>query len=170
MDEQRTPTGYQKLVEKITPPVPPQRTAEDELDSLINVLKRREEGGLTGQSRKDPLQSLREMMINELVPIFVEIVEKYSKSGIAMQMDASNFLEGGREIRFEFGIGAYRSHLQGTITGEAIAFHETRYSPDFHGELTAGPMIRLRYLNGKTFREFICERLSTMIRTATRRR
>jgi len=170
MGEQRTPTGYQKLVEKTTPPVPPQRTAEDELDSLINVLKRREEEGLSGQAHKDPMQTLREMMVNELVPIFVEIVEKYSNSGISMQMDASNFLEGGREIRFEFGVGAFRSHLQGTITGEAIAFHETRYSPDFHGELTAGPMIRLRYLNGKTFREFICERLSTLIRTATRRR
>lgn len=170
MAEQRNPTGYQKLVEQTTPPLPPRRTAEDELDSLINVLKRREENGLSGHSVQDPLQALRKMMINELVPIFVEIVEKYSKAGISMQMDASNFLEGGREIRFELGIGEYRSHLQGTITGEAIAFHETRYSPDFHGELTAGPMIRLRYLNGKTFREFICERLSTLIRTATRRR
>lgn len=170
MTEQNHSTGYQKLVEQTTPPPRPQRTSEDELDSLINILKRRDEEGMQKSGFRDPLQALREMMVNELVPVFVDIVEKYSQSGISLQMDASNFLEGGREIRFEFGIGEYRSHLQGTVTGEAIAFHETRYSPDFHGELTAGPMIRLRYLNAKTFREFICERLSTLIRTATRRR
>ena len=170
MAEEKIPTGYQQLVEKTQVPPRPKRTAEDDLDSLIDILKHRDKEGLQDHASRDPLQALREMMVNDLVPVFVEIVEKYSRSGISLQMDASNFLEGGREIRFEFGIGEYRSQLQGTVTGDAIAFHETRYSPDFHGELTAGPMIRLRYLNARTFREFICERLTTLIRTATRRR
>ena len=170
MEQQKKTTGYKQLVEQTYVAPKPEPTSEDDLDSLIKILKRREEEGVQGHTRKDPLQTLREMMINDLVTVFVEIVEKYSKAGISMQMDASSFLEGGREIRFEFGLGEYRSLLQGTVTAEAIAFHETRYSPDFHGELTAGPMIRLRYLNADTFREFICERLATLLRTATRRR
>ncbi len=104
------------------------------------------------------------------MPIFVELMEKYSTSGISMHMDASNFLQGGREISFEFGLGEYRAHLLGTVTTEAIAFHETRYNPEVQGELVSGPMLRLRNLTGETFRNFICERLTTLLRYAMRRR
>ena len=86
-----------------------------------------------------------------------------------MQMDASNFLQGGREISFEFGIGKHRVKLQGTVTNEAIAFHETRYSPNVRGELMSGPMLRTRNLDAQPFREFVCERLPVLLRQAMRR-
>lgn len=152
--------------------VPRNCAPEEELDSLITLLKERRRQGANqaGSLAPDPIQSLRELTLSELVPVFVELMEKYSKSGVSMQMDASNFLEGGREIRFEFGIGEYRTQLLGTVTTEAIAFHETRYTPDVHGELVSGPMLRLRNFTGQTFRNFVCERLTVLLRAAMRRR
>lgn len=145
---------------------------EDKLDSLVTALaEQREEGsGPGGALEPDRIQLLRKLMLEELIPIFVELVEKYSQSGFILHMDASNFLEGGREIRFEFAIGEYRTELLGTVTTEAIAFHETRYNPQVQGELISGPMLRLRRLDGPSFRDFICERLLVVGRSSARRR
>lgn len=173
MSTPSTASSYRELVRRKTPPPnETERSAEDELDSLIGFLRQRQkEGdGEAGALKPDAVQALRRLAINELIPVFVELVEKYSKAGISMQMDASNFLEGGREIKFEFGIGEHRSQLLGTVTTEAVAFHETRYDPDVQGELISGPMLRLRGLNGRVFRDFICERLALLIRAAMRRR
>ena len=169
MPTRGAPTGYEQLMHRTRPPTPPPpRRAEDQLDGLISRLQaqqRCEDESVT----PDPIEALREMMLKEFIPIFVELVDKYSKSGISLQMDASNLLQGGRELTFEFGVGEYRVQLGGTVTSEAIAFHETRYSPDVRGELISGPMLRLRQLNGTTFREFVCERLAVLLRTAMRR-
>lgn len=148
------------------------RETESELDSLVPVLKKRDgdnraTGGAGGPER---LQTLRKLMLEKLIPVFVELVEKYSEAGFAMQMDASNFLEGGREIRFEFGIGDFRTELLGTVTTEAIAFHETRFSPNVYGDLISGPMLRLHTLDSTTFRDFVCERLLVLARSRLRRR
>ena len=154
-----------------SPSSPPGKNLENELDALIHVIKRRtQEPADDGHGDQSPLQSLRRLMVNELVPVFMDLVDKYSKANISLQMDASNFLEGGREIKFEFTTGEYRTQLHGTVTDEGIAFHEVRYSPEFHGELATGPMLRLRQLNAKTFREFICDQLTHLLRTSLRRR
>lgn len=165
-DEQ---SAYEQLIGKTRVDPLPARSTESELDSLLSTMRERGEAN-GGRIASDPMKRLRELTVNVLVPVFVELVEKYSKNGISMQMDASNLLEGGREIRFEFGLGETRTQLLGTATTEGIAFHETRYTPDSHGELASGPMLRLRHLNEKVFREFICERLAQMVRNATRRR
>lgn len=173
MSTPRTPRSFRELVQRTRPALkPPPPTAEEELDSLIGALssRRLEDADKDGGLKSDAIEALRSQTIDELIPVFVELVEKYSKSGVSLQMDASNFLEGGREIRFEFGLGDYRTQLLGTVTTEAIAFHETRYSPDVQGELISGPMLRLRGLDGRTFRDFICQRLTLLIRAATRRR
>ncbi len=148
------------------------RKIEDELDSLIPSLIERQKqvSSQTGGHDPDRIRALRELTLREFIPIFVELVEKYSESGMTMQMDASNFLEGGRELRFAFGIGEYRTELLGTVTTEAIAFHETRYSPEVTGELVSGPMLRLRNLNGEIFRDFVCDRLMVLVRSVMRRR
>jgi hypothetical protein len=168
----QTPTTYQELVRQAQPPVREAKTPETELDGLIKMLTERRDkaGQAEGATVPDPIQALRENTINEFIPIFVELVEKYSASGIMMEMDASNLLQGGRDIKFEFAIGEFRSQLQGTATTEAIAFHETRCAPDIRGELTSGPMLRLRNLTGQVFRDFVCERLAILMRTALRRR
>ncbi len=171
MTKSHSPIGYRELVSRLQPPTKrTERSSEEELDALIETLKeRQQQAGVDGELTPDAIHTLRELTINELVPTFVELVEKYAKSSVSMQMDASNFLEGGREIRFEFGFGEYRTHLLGTVTTEAIAFHETRYAPNVQGELVSGPMLRLRGLNGQVFRDFICERLTLLLRIATRR-
>lgn len=144
---------------------------EGNLDTLLGQMRERSERQGAAESKAgDRVQKFRELLVNELITVFVELVEKYSKNGISMQMDASNFLEGGRELTFEFALGEFRSQLHGTITSEGVAFHEVKYSPDFHGELTAGPMLRIRQLTAESFREFICDRLSRLIRMAMRRR
>ncbi len=173
MSTRPSPGSYRELVHHTHPAgSATARSAEDELDSLIDSLRERqqESGGEEAVLKPDAVQALRKLTINELIPVFVELVEKYSKAGISMQMDASNFLEGGREIKFEFGIGEHRSQLLGTVTTEAVAFHETRYDPDVKGELISGPMLRLRGLDGRAFRDFICERVGLLIRAAMRRR
>ena len=146
------------------------RNTESELDSLMPILKKQDADGLGSgkSSTSERLQALRDLMLKKLIPVFVELVEKYSDAGFTMQMDASNFLEGGREIRFEFGIGDFRTELLGTVTTEAIAFHETRYSPNIHGDLISGPMLRLHTLNSTTFRDFVCERLLIIARSRLR--
>ena len=171
LSPKNTSSGYRQLVKKTTPPPPPTRNVEGELDSLIAIMKKRERERTaeTAPDKPDPIQVLRELTRSELVSIFVGLMEKYSAAGISMEMDASNFLEGGREIKFEFGLGEYRTHLHGTVTTEAIAFHETRYAPDVRGELVSGPMLRLRHLDGQVFREFLCERLTILLRSAIRR-
>lgn len=168
----KTASTYRELVERVQPPEEPDAPApEQELDALVKTLQERE-CAAKGSTvpKQDPIHVLRELTINELVPVFVELVEKYSQAGISLQMDASNFLEGGRELRFEFGIDEHRIQLLGTVTTEAIAFHETRFSPDVQGELLSGPMLRLRGLNGEVFRSFICQRLSIMLRAVMRKR
>ena len=168
----REASGYHRLVGRTRLPPPPQKNVECELDALVNALEERQKTakGEAPARAVDPIRALREMTVRELVPVFVELVEKYSKSGISLQMDASSLLEGGREIKFEFGIGEHRVQLQGTATSDAIAFHEVRYAPDIDGQLLAGPMLRLKQLNAKTFREFVCERLAVLLRSATRRK
>jgi hypothetical protein len=165
-----TQSQYRQLIEKTKPGQPSRKSAEGELDRMLAVLEeeKRAEKRPQSKTKADPLQMLREQMIREFVPIFVELVEKYSKSGLAMHMDASNLLEGGREIEFEFGMGGVRIELQGTVTSDSIAFHEVRNAPHIEGQLVAGPMLRLKSLNGQTFRDFVCARLALLIKLASR--
>jgi hypothetical protein len=60
--------------------------------------------------------------------------------------------------------------LDGTATPSGIAFHETRFSNSVLGVVTTGPMLGARTLSGQTFREFICERVGQLVRSAVRRR
>ncbi|UCE58719.1 MAG: hypothetical protein JSU63_14900 [Phycisphaerales bacterium] len=172
MSQEERATSYRALIKKTTPPPPQDKSVEGDLDTLLAHLLEREGESAEGAKpdKADPVETLRELTRTELVTVFIELKEKYAKSGIFMEMDASSFLSGGREIKFEMGLGEYRANLHGTVTSEAIAFHETRHSPDMHGELVSGPMLRLRGLDATMFREFICERLTLLLRTIARAR
>lgn len=164
----RPKTAYGELARKRhSSPAQPDR-AEDALDTLVLQLKKAERQPADTPAATDPIQVVREQMLTEFIPIFLELADKYGESKIAMEMDASNLLKGGREIEFQFSVGEYRSKLHGTVTTEAIAFHETRYTPSIAGELTSGPMLRLRGLTGEVFRNFLCERLGVLLRAALR--
>lgn len=166
------PSTYQELVASLKPQAAKSRSAESQLDKLLAAVEERERRlrEVDTKAPSEPMQLLREMVVNELIPVFVGLVEKYSSRGISMQMDASSLLEGGREIAFEFGLGGYRIQLEGTVTNDSIAFHEVRNSPEVHGQLMAGPMLRLRQLDATSFREFVCDRLTLLLRFAARRR
>jgi hypothetical protein len=170
----QTPISYRDLVRRTSVPAgPPPRNPENELDSLIvNLKDRRQQSPVVdpGVPAPDRMQQLRELMANELAGVFNELAEKYASSGISMQMHASNFLQGGRELKLEFAIGDHRTQMHGTVTSEAIAFQETRHTPEIRGELVSGPMLRTRALNAETFRNFVCERLAVLLRGAMRRR
>jgi len=165
------PTRSHTSLSPLATPKAQKLKAECELDSLLVQMREQEKQKITSEAKaNDRVQRFRELLVNELITVFIELVEKYSKTGVSMQMDASNFLEGGRELKFEFALGEFRSQLQGTVTSEGVAFQEVKYSPDFHGELTAGPMLRIRHLTPDLFREFICGRLALLIRMTMKRR
>lgn len=166
------PSSYRELVLQTRPPAKPvPLTPEEELDSLLGTYQQRlKEIEHEKKPKPDLIMLLRDQTINEFIPVFIELVEKYSQTGISMQMDASDFLQGGSEFRFEFALNGLRTQLQGTVTTEAIAFHETRHSPDVHGEFVRGPMLRLRGLTVEAFRNFICQRLALLVRAATPRK
>ena len=84
-------------------------------------------------------------------------------------MDAEKFLSGGVEILIEVKFDALGLRMEGTMTSEGIAFHETRVADDMLGVVTTGPMLRARHLTGQLFRDFICERVAQLVRSAARR-
>jgi hypothetical protein len=170
-----TPTGsrHQKSSKgSISPGGAPALSAEGELDSLLTRVEQDKQkkaaAALTDSPKPDPITLLREQTLRDLIPAFVELSEKYGRKGIAMQMDAAGFLQGGRDIKFEFCVGAFRSQLHGTVTTEAIAFHEVKHSPSVQGELVSGPWLRLRHLTTDAFRQFLCERLGLLVRAAAK--
>ncbi|MFQ5414002.1 MAG: hypothetical protein ACE5E6_06040 [Phycisphaerae bacterium] len=163
--------NYRTLSRKPRPRTPPLRCAESELDTLFALKEQREKRQAERAQRvePDPIEQLRALVISDLIPVFAELVDKYAPKGVSMRMDASKLLAGGREITLDFVVGDDRARLEGTVTNDAIAFQATHYVADSRGELTSGPMLRLRQLTRTTFREFVCGRLAALIRTSLRR-
>jgi len=167
----RERSSYRDLVERTKLPDPPRQSSEGELDNLVAALGERKPIATADPSLKpDHVQRARQLFADELVPLFHELREKYADAGVTLEMDVENFLGGGREIRFRFEMGGHCAELDGVVTDEAIAFQETRHAPHLGGELVSGPMLRLRRLTAPVFREFICERLTVLVRTALRKR
>ncbi len=166
------PTSYKELVAGTTPPPKPPKDVERDLDSLIKRIKEREQrvANLAHKTPADPIAKLRQQVGEELAPVFKELQEKYSPSGITLVMDAAGLLQGGREITFELALGGHRVQLVGTATTQAIAFQETRHTPNFSGAMSGGPVLRLRQLNALKFRQFICKQLTKLVQQAARRR
>jgi hypothetical protein len=151
------------------------QSREHELDALIDSYENRtreEQLKLTRETHKrtDPIECLRSQMTEELLPVFREVHDKYARAGFTMEMDVSTFLAGDRELTIEISFKEHRLELCGIVTRSAIAFTEIHYIGDTGGEIRSGPSMRLRNLNAMTFREFICDRLATLMRTAMRGR
>lgn len=163
-------TGYRKLIQKLKVSRRRRPSAEQELDVLLDQLESAEqsEKQAAGSSEPDLVQRLREFLMNEMIPVFSDLRDKYAETGISLSMDAAAFLEGGREIRFEFELKGHRLQLLGTVTSDSIAFCETRYAPHIRGELVSGARLRIRHLTPQSFRDFICEHLSVLVRSVGR--
>ena len=163
-------SAYWDLIQHRQPARRPQRSAETVLEGLLHQYERAQQPPEPDvePDKIDRVEALRFMMTEQLIPAFEEMKQKYLAKGMRMRLDVEAFLRGGRELDLEFELGPWRSRLHGTVTSEAIAFHESRYRENIPGEFTSGPALRMRHLNVDTFRAFICERLTLLVRTALR--
>jgi len=166
----KQPTGYQALVRQCRPRKAAPKTVEEQLDTLLDLHKKRE--AEKRQPADDPklaaLDQLRLQMRQDLIPVFEDLKKKYAASGILMAMDAEDFLSGGVKVLIEVAFDIYGMRMEGTVTPNGIAFHEARFSNDVRGVLATGPMLRARNLTKQQFREFICERIGQLVRSAMR--
>jgi hypothetical protein len=173
MESSGTKSKYGKLLQQTGfKPTAPAKAPQDELDSLIDRMEQLQKvhpdaGG--GPTDAGVLEQLRGLILQDLIPAFLELSQKYAPRGIVLRMDASSFLQGGRGWDFEFRFGDHRCCLHGTVTSEKVAFEETRYAPHVDGELASGPVLRIRHLNVATLRDFVCERLTLLLKSAMRK-
>jgi hypothetical protein len=150
--------------------LPKGRPQAADLDTLIAMYQERKARAARDPDPKpDPIEKLRTQMMSELIPTFNAVAVKYAPAGFTMRLDAMDFLAGQRELRLDLTFGDARHELIGTITPEFIAFQEVHYEGDVTGQIRSGPSIRLRTLTADGFRDFLCERLAMMVRTALRR-
>jgi hypothetical protein len=161
------PMTYQQLVASLKGHAHKPQTSEANLDTLLATIQERERKAREEASKPapDPIQSLRELVVQELIPVFVELVEKYSEHGISMQMDASNLLEGGRELAFEFAgpaASTSRYHQTHRIPRGTSFFGSAR---SIDGRPHAAPDTSMPIVP-----EFICDRLTMLLRYAGRRK
>ena len=166
------PSDYQTLVRRCRPTEAPPQTTEQQLDALLTLHQKRRSD--QEQTRADPQQSaldlLRRQMSEELMPVFEDLKAKYRKVGVLLEMETEDFLSGGSGLLIEVEFDKYGLQLQGTVTPRGIAFQERRYTHDSHGVVDTGPMLRVRNLTGEQFREFLCERIGGLVRSAMRSR
>ncbi|MCP4251146.1 MAG: hypothetical protein GY778_29260 [bacterium] len=170
MDYANQPSRYKDLVRQCRPKKTPKKTVEQQLDAILDLHQQRQ-----AQAEKpdvDPKQAaidaFRHRMRDELIPEFEFLKKKYEPSRIAMALDASDLLDGGVKLVIEMTYEAYGMSMEGTVTLEGVAFHEARYSNKVRGVLTTGPMLRTRGLTLEGFREFLCDRISQLVRSAMR--
>lgn len=172
MTPQRT-SAYARLQRSVQQPADAKGAPkpESEVDTLLSRLQEQQnQANNTPEPQRDRLDLFRDALKGQFGDIFHELEEKYAPSGIAMSMDASDLLAGGRSINFEFVLGEWRLQLTGTATSDAIAFEEIRHTPVIQGEIASGPRVSLRTLDAKRFREFVCERLAQLVRAAMKKR
>lgn len=144
---------------------------QDTLDSLLDEPSPAESGrsGVNESNpRKSPLDQLRDMFREELSPLVKTLADRYRAKGISIKMDDSDFQSGGRGLAIEISYGGDRLCLEGTVTPDAIAFHETRFFSRLPGTVAAGPMLRTRNLCEKVFGDFLYERTIVLVKAANR--
>lgn len=151
-------------------PRSPSRT-ETKLDTLLNRYKKRTSEAEPVQpthAPSDPVENLRERFRTELIPVFQQLADKYASRSIVLHMDVGLFLSGGYELLIDIQFENHGVRLLGTVLPDRIAFQETRYTNNVGPAMTSGPTLRTRGLSGQKFREFICERIGELVRTALR--
>lgn len=171
MNSSLRPSRYGKLIQQSNSSSRRRISATEELDRLVNRMDQgpNQQVDASLGLKADPVETLRAQVIDEFAPAFQELVDKYAPSGISLELDASDFLSGGRTIKMTFKHGEHRSMLEGTVTSDMVAFLETRYSPSCDGQLLRGPALRLRGLTVEKFREFVCQRLAILLKLAIKR-
>lgn len=153
----------------IPSPGKPQST-EGKLDGLLKRYRQRlpPPRSKTAVDPSDPLEELRERFRIELVPAFLEVVDKYGPQGIQLHLDVGRFLAGGSEILIDIAFESSGIRLLGTVLANRIAFQVTRYTNNVGPAISSGPSLQTRNLSGRRFRDFLCEHISDLVRSALR--
>lgn len=167
MDKLRS--SYQSLVQKWTAPQPDEKSAEEKLDTLLTG----EPSGpgseqTVSAAPTSPLDAFRQRVREELTLVVEEIQRKYALKGIAVHMDADDFLGGGRRLCIEISMQNHAMRLDGTVMEGGIAFNEVRSLDGTPGAICSGPMLRTRQLTPEGFREFVCGRIALLVRSILR--
>lgn len=117
-----------------------------------------------------PMDALRQLFVEELIPVVNELREKYAPKGLCLQMNAERFLDGKREIVISMQFDGIGMRYNGTVIDGAIAFSQTRFDEEDRSGLTAsGAALRTRGLNADRFRAFICDRIAHLVQQASKR-
>ncbi len=151
-------------------PEEPPGVPEDHLDALLDKVeeKRASRGFEQQESEPDVLDVFRALMRQVYMPIFEVLRGKYAAKGIAMELDADEFLGGGPSLKIKFSYGDLTMDLDGTVMRGGVAFYVVRGVGNNKGAVVSGPMLRIRNLTGEDFREFIVDHLSQLIKDALR--
>jgi len=107
-------------------------------------------------------------MISDLCPLVDDLAAKYVTCGIALRMDITDLLAGGRGIDIAIDFQGQGLRLVGIATDVGIAFQETRVHQGIDGTITSGPMLRTRKLTNDQFRDFVCDHIAALIRVVDR--
>ena len=147
---------------------------EVKLDSLLDQHTRQEEEEklrLQRSSQKlDPMDRIRELFENELMPAFDELREKYRDKEVSLELDALGLLRGGREIVIDVEYAGIGMRFDGTVMSNVIAFQLTQYSKQDPSGITAsGPTLRIRDLTPDKFRDFTCQRIASLVHAVIQR-
>ena len=149
-------------------------TGESRLDTLMRQHFRRQAGTSTDNepARKEtPLDRIRSLFEIDLIPAFDALQRKYAADGVRLSLDAGAFLRGGRDITVVIEFAGFGMRFEGTVMPAAIAFRLTRYASDDPAGLTAsGPTLSTRNLDGRVFRDFICDRIASLVQSVVQRK
>ena len=165
--------SYKNLVKRQAPPVPEKKSSEETLDELLNAHHQRSSsasGKTADGAPRSRLDIFRDKLSGELGSAFEELKRKYESQGLVLNLDAEEFLLGGRRLNIEFRLQNYSVRLEGTVLESGIAFNEIRSIGGVAGAISSGPTLRIRDLTADEFREFVCGRIALLLRSVLRER
>ncbi|MCB9850069.1 MAG: hypothetical protein H6817_05130 [Phycisphaerales bacterium] len=145
--------------------------SEARLDALLRQTLTTPAVNDVPEQREDPLDRVRRLFAVDLIPMFDQLRAKYAPSGVAMKLDADNFLNGGRDVIITIEYSDHGLRFHGTVTSNAIAFSQTRFTrSDTSGLTDSGPSLRTRDLDHDSFRDFVCARIAALVQSVMHRR
>ena len=140
---------------------------ESELDAVLSQEGSRGQRSASGDPDapvQSPLDRMRDFVASRLIPIVVDVADRYRDKGVELAIDPRDILSGGRGLALEIRYGTHLLRLEGTVVDESIAFNEMIYVNDIAGTMGTGPMLRARHLTPDAFAEFLYQRILGLVR------
>lgn len=143
---------------------------ESDLQELLGRLEERERlmGAVCLARNYTTIAHFRQRLQGELLDVLTETQAKYRSRGVQLKWNLEDFLGGGREITIEIAVRGLKLVMRGTVTSEALAFSEERYIDRLSGEQQSGKLLRLRNLTPEVFRQFILNRITSVVQAVIR--